>query len=269
MNNADILSASSAILRKAKKLGAPLAGFASVEDLKSAPSFTFAPKMPGAGKGVGTRESKMEIAPGEVQWPDHGKSVLVIAVEHPKDKPEMDWWFGRISPPGNKILVRIISELCEWIPDTFGIDVFHFPYHIEKGGIYLKDAAVMAGLGCIGKNNLVVTPEFGPRVRLRSMVLDCRMPSTGPNPFDPCAQCDMVCWKSCPKKAFAKQVYTPETYGQAVLPARDGVYARPSCNERMQENIDRAKEEPVEGFDKPVKILKYCRNCELSCPVGK
>ena len=265
----DILSATSIILKKAKQLGAHLTGFASVEALKSAPSFTFAPRMPDVGKDVGTRDSNMELAPGEVQWPEQGKSVLVIAVEHPKDKPEMDWWFGRISPPGNKILIEIIKELCEWIPDTFGIDVFHFPYHIEKGGIFLKDTAVMAGLGCIGKNNLLVTPEYGPRVRLRAMVLNCQIPSTGPSQFDPCIKCDMVCRKACPKKAFTRQLYTPEAYGQDILPARNGVYARTICNERMQENIDSAKEKQAEGFDKPVKIIKYCRNCELSCPVGK
>ena len=269
MENSTILSSSSAILKKAKQLGASLAGFANMEDLKAAPSFTFAPKMAGAGRGVGTREGAMELAPGEVQWPDHGQSILTIAVEHPKEKPEMDWWHGRVSLSGNKILVNIIKALCEWIPQTFGVGVFHFPYHIEKGGIYLKDAAVMAGLGCIGRNNLVVTPEFGSRVRLRAMILDCQMPSTGPSSYDPCKLCGNLCWKACPQKAFAKQIYTPGAYGQSILPARDGVYSRATCNIQMEKNIDRAKEESVEGFDNPVKILKYCRNCELSCPVGK
>lgn len=269
MNNKEILSASSAILKKARQLGATHAGFASVEDLKVAPSFIFAPQMPGAGEGVGSRENKMELSPGEVKWPAHSKSILAIAVEHPKEKPEMDWWFGRISPSGNKVLVNIIKELCEWIPKAFSIDIFHFPYHIEQGGIYLKDAAVMAGLGCIGKNNLLVTPEFGPRVRLRAMMLNVPIPSTGPMAFDPCIRCDDLCRRACPQKAFDKQLHTPEIYNQAILPGRDGTYARPTCNIQMSKNLDFAKEENVEGIEKPVKIIKYCRNCELSCPVGK
>jgi len=50
----------------------------------------------------------------------------------------------------------------------------------------LKDAAVLAGLGCIGKNNLLLTPEYGSRVRLRAFTIDLVLPSTGPLPFDPC-----------------------------------------------------------------------------------
>ncbi len=269
MNHKEILSASSAILKKAKQLGAPLAGFANVQDLKTAPSFTFAPQISGAGQGVGSRESATGLKPGQVQWPEYGKSLLVIGVEHPKETPEMDWWFGRISPPGNKILVTIIQALCQWIPETFNTPVFHFPYHVEKGGIYLKDAAALAGIGCIGRNNLLVTPDYGPRVRLRAMALDAPMPSTGPTAFDPCALCEGLCQKACPQKAFDKRLYTQETHGQALLPARDGVYARPLCNQQMEKNIDLAREEPAPGFEKPVKIIKYCRNCELTCPVGR
>ncbi|SMC63285.1 epoxyqueuosine reductase [Desulfocicer vacuolatum DSM 3385] len=269
MNQSDIIAASSAILRKAKNLGAHLSGFAAVDDLRTAGAFTFAPKMPGAGQGVGTRESDMELNPGEVNWPDHARSILVIAVEHPREKPEMDWWFGRISPPGNKILVNIVNELCEWIPNTFEIKPFHFPYHVEKGGIYLKDAAAMAGLGCIGRNNMLVTPEFGPRVRLRAMALDIAVPSTGPTGFNPCSQCGDICRNACPQNAFGKTMYTARKYGQTVLPARDGTYARPTCNQQMEKNIALAKEESGQGFDKPVKIIKYCRVCEQSCPVGK
>ena len=269
MNNKEILSASSAILRKAKELGADLAGFASMEDLRSAPSFIFAPKMPGVDQGVGSRNTTTGMTSGKVKWPEHGKSILVIAVAHPEESPEMDWWFGRVSPRGNKILMRTIKELCNWITETFGMEVFHFPYHVEKGGIYLKDAAVMAGLGCIGRNNLLVTPEFGPRIRLRAMSVNMAMPSTGPMAFDPCSTCEGLCRKACPQKAFDKQVYTAESYDQAILPARDGVYSRPVCNRQMQKNIDFAKEEQPEGAAAPVKIIKYCRRCEMSCPVGK
>ena len=106
MNKREILSASSAILRKAKKMGASLSGFADIEDLKIAPSFTFAPQMPITGKEIGFRESEIELDSGEVRWPEFAKSVLVIAVEHPEEKPEMDWWFGLKSPSGNKILVQ-------------------------------------------------------------------------------------------------------------------------------------------------------------------
>ena len=83
MKTSTKLNASSTIIKMAKELGATLAGFALVEDLKTAPSFTFAPKMSNVGDGIGTRKGALGLKPGEVAWPDGAKSVLVIAVEHP------------------------------------------------------------------------------------------------------------------------------------------------------------------------------------------
>ena len=134
MTNQDALRVSSALLSKARKFGADLVGFAAAADLKKAPSFTFAPQMPGAGKGIGTRNNELGLKPGEVSWPETAKTVMVIAVHHPEDKPEMDWWFGRVDPPGNRVLAKVAGDLCIWIPERFGIKVFHLPYHVEKRG---------------------------------------------------------------------------------------------------------------------------------------
>jgi len=70
-----------------------------------------------------------------------------------------------------------------------GIKTNKLSYFIERGGIFLKDAAAMAGMGCIGKNNMLVTPEFGPRVRLRAMLAFEALPITEPADFDPCHGC--------------------------------------------------------------------------------
>ena len=258
---------SSRIIEESKSLGASLTGFVSVEDLKAAPAFTFAPNMP-VWEGVGSRENELGLKPGEVAWPDSACSVLVIGVEHPVDKPEMDWWFGRTNPPGNRILIQICKKLCQWIPETFGIDTFHFPYHVEKGGTYLKDAAVMAGLGCIGKSNLLVTPEYGSHIRLRALTLDAEVPATGPIDFDPCEGCDMPCRRACPQSAFDEQLYHRQDYGQDRLPGRTGAFSRPTCNIQMAHDLDVARDQAVAEFDDPVKVIKYCRRCEIACPVG-
>ena len=256
------------IIEKAKALGASLAGFADVKALKTAPAFVFAPKMP-SWQGVGSRENELGLLPGEVLWPDGVRSVLVIAVEHPVDRPEMDWWIDKVNPPGNRVLIAIIKELYDWISNTFAIGSFHFPYHVEKGGIYLKDAAVLAGLGSIGKNNMLVTPEHGPLIRLRALALAAAIPSTGPIDFDPCANCKAPCRKVCPQGAFNEQIYKIEEYHLEHLPGRTGVFSRPTCNVQMQDDIDSAVEGQAEGFDQPVTLVKYCRRCEMACPAGK
>ena len=114
-----------------------------------------------------------------MRWPEGARSLLVVAVAHPPERPELDWWFGRIDPPGNRVLARIVQGLCDWAVGDLGLRTTHLPYHVERGGIYLKDAAVLAGLGCVGLNNLLVTPDFGPRVRLRALALDVALPPPG------------------------------------------------------------------------------------------
>jgi epoxyqueuosine reductase len=74
------------------------------------------------------------------------------------------------------------------------------PYRVEHGGTLFKDAAALAGLGTIGKNNLVITPEYGPHVRLKAMFLDVDLEPTGPIDFTLCEGCDILCRGSVPRK---------------------------------------------------------------------
>ena len=134
-----------------------------------------------------------------------------------------------------------------------GIKTTQLPYHIEEGGIFLKDAAVIAGLGCIGKNNMLVTPEYGPRVRLRAMFTDELLPDTGPVDFDPCTNCSIPCTNACPQTAF-----------------KNGGYSRALCNIQMEsDRADAALTKAQEKTENPSLCIKYCRACELSCPVGQ
>ncbi|THB77406.1 MAG: epoxyqueuosine reductase [Desulfobacteraceae bacterium] len=269
MNRLSDLEIADQIKLKARKIGVDLCGIANVSDLKTAPSFILAPHMPDSGKGVGSRQGKLGLGPGEVSWPETAKSVLVLAVSHPESAPEMDWWYGKKSPSGNKILMNAAKALSSWIPETFGINTVHLPYHVEHGGIYLKDAAVLAGIGCIGMNNILLSPEYGPRVRLRALTLDSTLPPDGPTDFDPCMGCKLYCVKACPQNAFENKVFSKKDYYLDHLPGRTGHFSRPTCNTQMQKDVEEAEHQQVEGFDEPVKIVKYCRQCELACPVGK
>ena len=137
------------IIAKAKSLGASLAGIADASLLKQSPSHLIYPKME-HNLAVGSRELAEGIELGQVAWPANAKSVVVIAVEHKKEEPQLDWWDGLEGTPGNRILIQINNELSHWVEEKLDIKTHKLPYHVEKGGIFLKDSAVMAGLGCIG-----------------------------------------------------------------------------------------------------------------------
>ena len=266
---------SSRIINKAIEMGAAMAGIARVEILKKSPSHEILKKIGMGTDGVGSASGESDE--NEIRWPVNAKSVVVIAVSHPKNKPELDWWDGYKGTPGNRILIRINRELSKWIEETLGIITHKLPYFIEKGGIYLKDAAVLAGLGCIGKNNILVTPELGPRVRLRAMLLEEELTPTGPIDFDPCDACEEFCRKACPQKAFDKIVFSEAEMGMVTLPGRNGCFSRPDCNIRMGMDIDNSEIDvkemeqsavDVEDVSQTQKCIRYCRRCELACPSG-
>jgi len=257
------------IVEKATELGASLAGIANVEKVKNSPSHLVYGKLD-EYKTVGNKETG-ETNLGEVVWPENVKSVIVIAVVHPKEEPELDWWRDGYTggTQGNRILMSINAKLSKWMEEKKGIKSTQLPYHIEHGGIFLKDAAVMAGLGCIGKNNMVVTPKYGPRVRLRAMLTDVVLQGTGPIDFDPCEDCGMPCRSACPQEAFERNIYLEKQFGLNKLPARTGVYSRQLCNVQMERDGIKSEKIVVEGQDDMGKLVKYCRRCELACPVGK
>lgn len=231
------------IVNKALTFGASLAGIAVVRDLKASSSYAIYDRSPYYDGYHG------------VEWPEEARSVLVLALKHPPSEPELDWWSDEIPgrTPGNRMLIKTSRKLCKWLKEDLDIQATPLPYPVEKGGIFLKDAAVLAGLGVIGKNNLLITPEYGPRIRLRALFLDREIQPTADAGFAPCEDCARPCHRSCPEKAF-----------------RSGQYDVALCEPEMQRNrTNLIKVEGADvGIDTSCRVAQFCRVCELSCPVA-
>ena len=99
---------------------------------------------------------------------------------------------------------------------------------------------MVAGLGCIGNNNLVITPGYGPRIRFRALLIDQETEATGPLDFNPCEECEQPCREACPVKSFKKSVYSADELGQFILPGTNGTYDRVTCNRKMDKDIEDA-----------------------------
>jgi epoxyqueuosine reductase len=111
-----------------------------------------------------------------------------------------------------------------------------------------KMIAHIAGLGWIGKNCLLVTPEHGPRVRFISILTDAPL-ETVDNPFEQhCGNC-AECVKVCPVKAIKGKVY------QAGDP-REVRFDFKKCHDYF-ENLKKTRKYPV------------CGMCLYICPLGK
>jgi epoxyqueuosine reductase len=173
---------------------------------------------------------------------------MVLALAHGVAQPKLDWWGVPGGTHGNRKLQATAEALKVWLAETLKIQAQLLPYQPEEQGIFLKDAAALAGLGVIGANNLLITPDYGPRIRLRGLLMDIELEPTRPVDFSPCETCDRLCWHACPQAAFASGAYDVER-----------------CRRQMQ--TDEANRYPETGADGlPVLYVKYCRACELSCP---
>jgi len=220
------------IIKKAKELGASLAGIVPAASIRNSPSHQ---------------------AYRKIQWPSEANSVVVLALMHDHTDPRLDWWDGEQGTPGNRILINIGKDLARWLAQEYGITARDLAYQVYEGGIFLKDAAALAGLGAIGKNNLLITPDFGPRVRLRALIIDADVEPTGPIDFAPCETCDMPCMRVCPQGAF-----------------QSGSYDRSLCNEQMEQDKENGLPSKEADYINSAGILiKYCRICEFVCPVAR
>ncbi len=66
-----------------------------------------------------------------------------------------------------------------------------------------KHASQAAGLGKIGWHSLLITPDFGPRVRLSACLTEAELEPTNTNMIIKCDSCG-ICLDNCPAGALAK-----------------------------------------------------------------
>ena len=111
-----------------------------------------------------------------------------------------------------------------------------------KPGLYLKDAAALAGIGPIGKNNLLITKKYGSQVRLRALVTEAELTYGTPiHKSNYCKDCN-ICVDSCPANALEQ-----------------GNYNKVLCHTYCLENLENLSDDTV----------LWCNICIENCPVGK
>jgi epoxyqueuosine reductase len=88
-----------------------------------------------------------------------------------------------------------------------------------------KHAAQLSGLGIIGRHSLLITPQFGPRVRLACLLTEASLEASPPVQEDYCINCD-ACIRNCPSRAlevprqsetYSMNKFACRTYRQAGL----------------------------------------------------
>ncbi len=99
-----------------------------------------------------------------------------------------------------EVLVARAARLALALRDH-GIRADPLTYEDSASLVNLRQAAAAAGLGMLGKNGLLVTRDFGPRVRLGAVFVDLPLDCDRPLSEYFCSSCTR-CWSACPTGAL-------------------------------------------------------------------
>jgi epoxyqueuosine reductase QueG len=155
---------------------------------------------------------------------------------------------------------KIASDLsvenvkCIAIVPTISTSSEEFKPYLKdlKYKISHKMVATRAGLGWIGKTDLFVSKDFGPRVRLVSLLINTPLDVLD-KPIDAsrCGKCN-ICVSKCPAQAANGKLWD-------ICTTREAFFEVEKCREKCQEIAKKM-------LDSDAHI---CGICVSVCPIGK
>ena len=171
-------------------------------------------------------------------------SDVIVDQHSPEERRELSiYWHHAyyVVNPALDFLAQIVQRELQ----SDGYRAFPIPASVPydrealRGVFSHKLAAHLAGLGWIGKSCLLITPDFGPRVRFATVLTDAPLQEGTPLSKE-CGRCQ-ACVVACPIKAFAGVEF------QAAIPVEMRFNTR-ACSEYRRSHP--------------------CGLCVAKCPVG-
>jgi epoxyqueuosine reductase QueG len=121
--------------------------------------------------------------------------------------PKQDLYSGH-NDLVSRELDRVALAIARFL-ESEGFNAYHQPAsrggqdrRILMGVLSLKHMAVKAGMGVFGRNSLLITPKFGPRMRLSAILTNAELQSDTPLEVEFCDKCSKICIAACPIKAI-------------------------------------------------------------------
>ena len=164
------------------------------------------------------------------------RSVIVLATDYPADPPAADApGRGRVARYArgddyHDLLRSRANALAAWLEDrvpgcrTRGV--------VDSAPLAERDYGLLAGLGWIGKNTMLIDPRAGSYFFLTAILTDLDLPDDTPLETDHCGTCT-ACLDACPTNAFVEPrvldatkciaTLTIEDHGPVALDLRSGI----------------------------------------------
>lgn len=249
------------VVKEAREKDVDLIGFARVEEIELAyPPRPAADLLPGAKTAV---VFACALLRGALDCPRGTKGAIKDA----------QLAYDRMEQAGAAVGRMLESRgfASYLVPASMPVDICR-----HKGNGYYaaewshRQAAIAAKMGVKGMNNLLITPEYGPRVRLSSMITTAEIePDPRELPQDLCSQC-MKCVKACPVNALNPDPDASQRLDQPVCKTN---YIRPYLYPTAWQTLKSLFTTPGIGtLGVQVLMEGYhfsCAECQRACPKGE
>jgi epoxyqueuosine reductase len=155
-------------------------------------------------------------------------------------------WYKPIYTALEALSARLARRLREQ-----GWQAEHLTFEDSLAYVDLKAAAVAAGLGVWGKNNLVVTRRYGPQVRFGAVFTSADLARDHPLQDYFCPSCTL-CWNACPTQAIGP-----------------GGFVRDLCLAEFNPTREMAarQERELPRLTRTTRL--QCIACLTACPIGR
>ncbi len=195
----------------------------------------------------------------------HGISIIRklddSIIDSIENGPTMEYFnhYHSINNEINNLITSIVNDLdksrYKFLPIKATVDDSELNesyYETLTYNFSHKMTATRAGLGWIGKTDLLISKKFGPRIRLASIITDCPLNSLN-QPIDSslCGNCSL-CSDICPGKASNGMSWNISIQRNQFF---DPFKCREYCRSISKEKID--------------KEISLCGKCVYICPHGR
>ena len=220
------------------------------------------------------------------------KTVVVMAVAHSLGAvyaPDILVW-TRNKMQTSRLLDQVAEKVCRileregYLSTPISADkpvaIFKsgYEYKGEKiphtrflAHLSLKHAATSAGLGEIGRNNLLLTPQYGPHQRLGALITEAPLAPDPPFEGKLCTKCGK-CERACPVGALKDgKYYTDPCYAywskgfKQVFPEQMRDWSK-YLRVLLQQN--KTRDVFIEMSQSFITDIDFCIECMKACPVG-
>lgn len=155
-------------------------------------------------------------------------------IDEIEDKPTFTYFnhYRSVNTMIDQIALRTLLAIEEngykaySIASSQSIPTSSIPY---SGVFPHKTGAVLSGMGWIGKNGLFIHKDFGPRVRLGTILTDIELPIENSILESKCSSCNR-CVNACPAFALTGNEWKMGT-------ERDYIVDAKACSEYMNQNF--------------------------------